>query len=189
LPLLRIIQHYPGITPEEEEHIRTTGAPTSEDGYLYIVAGYPLVKGIVDYKDKPLYRLYPRNFLAEIKEQNPKAGQFFYNFIAYLMNHVYSNSNRHKKGKGIPLAVGLYTLAHRLRMNSYIKNRKRKQACEKVNTICEEAKKLGYLSDYKIVHGEKSEDNPWGARLEATINKAKLSPDKNGSNSTDTAEK
>jgi len=187
LPLLRIIQHYPGITSEEEEHIRNTGTPISEDGYIYIVAEYPLVNGIIDYKDKPLYRLYPRKLLADIKTQNPKAGKIFYNFVSYLSNQAYSASNRHKKGKGIQLDVGLYTLAHRLRMDSYIKARKKKQARDRISSICEDAKKLGYLLDYNLINCEKSKDNPWGAKLEATINKAKFLPDKDESGSPETS--
>jgi len=104
------------------------------------------------------YVLKPANVYEEIKIKAPHSSKFVYKFIDYLLTQVSKRQSKYK-GNNInwEIKTNYKTLAHTLKMNSWINSRNWKQVRGSLNKSYEIAKDLGYLQGYRTIEGKTGE--------------------------------
>jgi len=104
------------------------------------------------------YVLKPANVYEEIKIKAPHSSKFVHRFIDYLLAQVSKRQSKYK-GNNInwEIKTNYKTLAHTLKMDSWIKTRNWKQVRGSLNKSYEIAKELGYLEGYKTIEGKMGE--------------------------------
>lgn len=165
-PIFNIIEGYEAIENSEINIMNTGETSESLNEKLKIIAIEPcpiLVDQIDTY-----FVLKPANCYEEIKLLVGKTSKYVPLFIDFLRAEV-AKREINSRGNDIDwlLELNYETLAHKLRMEGFIKAKQTKRIRETLDKCYTIASQLGYLLDYKTINGSNLE-----------IERLSLNPDK-----------
>lgn len=168
VPLIRIIFGWKGLTKQEAKRLDKGCSNNATDEKSYI--GIELAPVFVDQVDN---YFVPKlaNYQDEIKILKKRCSKYVYRFVELLMTEVAQRECR-SRGKGNQdwvIKRKIETLAHHLRMESWIRARCWKYIEGSLKKCCNIAKELNYLKGYELVPGITGEP-----LLELTLNPEKF---------------
>jgi len=154
-PLIKIIQGWEDLTPQEDKQLDRGEATSATDKKLHHITIRP-APIVVDQIDS-YFVLKPATYLQEIRFKYPRASKYLLSFVDFLMAQAElrrREARNQKKRPNLTIRRKYRTLARELRMDSWIKTRNWKQIRTRLKRCYEDAKSLGYLLDYKITPGQ-----------------------------------
>lgn len=147
--LIKVIQGYEDLSEVDRNKLKS-GQQLPEKLSRCVVE--PSILMIYEIDSYAVFK--PANYLQEIRIKLGRVSVKFYKFIDYIVNE--REQKRRSRDSG-PIEITIKNLARNLRMDSQIKRRMWKQIKGQIKKFCEDAKKLGWISSYKIVMGKKED--------------------------------
>ncbi|MFN8578220.1 MAG: hypothetical protein U0354_15390 [Candidatus Sericytochromatia bacterium] len=160
-PLVRITQGWQNLSRKEDSMLDINETNNSIDEKLKFISLEPCPT-LVDQIDS-YFVLKPANYYQEIKLIETHASKYVYLFIDYLLAEIAKRdiATRNKKTSNKInwiIRQDYEALAYTLRMNSYIKNKKIKDIKKALDKCFDVAKKLRYITEYKLISNENSNE-------------------------------
>jgi len=147
-PLIKIAEGYEDLTRPERDTVISGKSSKKTDPKLKFIAIEPCPIFIDQLET--FFVLKPANCYQEINLLFPRSSKYVYQFIDYLITQA---GFRIQKKKKMTLKINYRELAYKLRMDSYIKNRKWRTIKKALHKCYKTAKELGYISEYKTIQG------------------------------------
>jgi len=140
-PVIKILEGWKDLTESERQEVEAGGDVPGKRARGFIVEASPLLMDGI----RTFYTLKPASLHREIQQLHqgklyPRAESLF---LEYLLT-----KNKHT------VMVSLDTLAERLRLDKYIRQRKRARAASIIRACLDTAKQLRYLLDFREEPGD-----------------------------------